>query len=485
MRINITTSRSKTAKSDVVCYFLAPGTHYSRRPVAATTTANDIPPLSVAAEGTGLGFFFDLARYKFYEEPEARRVAGGEAVRELRRLGRTQITWLLNGSVPPAHFCQLLTGALLADYRYLAYKTGQAAHSQQIKLTIVAGKNKTTFLRELKRLQAIDAGVRTARDLANAPASDLVPDDLANFAKQLAKSEGLSFKSISAKQLEQRGYVGLASVGRGSDNPPVMFTLEHRPARVKKGTPPLCYVGKGVCFDAGGINLKPWENMWDMKADMGGAAAVVGAMHAIARLKLPVPVIAVIAAAQNLPDGKSYLPSDVLRYRNGRTVEIQNTDAEGRLVLADALLYAQETLKQRRIVDFATLTGACARALGQQYIGLMSRADDFKAEVIRAGELSGELAWELPLHPEYRKLLKSSIADVRNIGGPLAGAQTAGWFLHEFIADTTDYVHLDVAGTFVASKAEKYWSQPGMTGSGIRLAVALAELTAGLSSSGT
>jgi leucyl aminopeptidase len=401
MRINITTSRSKTTESDIACYFVAQGTHYSRKHVTAPGAPEGARPLHIGLEASRLAFFFDLARYKFYEEPEARRVAGGEAVRELRRLGRTQITWLLDGHVPLAHFCQLLAGALLADYRYLAYKTGKAANSQQLKLTIVAGENKATFQRELKRLQAIDAGVRTARDLANAPAGDLVPGDLADFAKQLAKTEGLSFKSLSAKQLEQRGYVGLASVGRGSDNPPVMFTLEHQPARVKRGTLPLCFVGKGVCFDAGGINLKPWENMWDMKADMGGAAAVVGAMHAIARLKLPVPVVAVIAAAQNLPDGKAYLPSDVLRYRNGRTVEIQNTDAEGRLVLADALLYAQETLKQRRIVDFATLTGACARALGQQYIGLMSRADSLKAEVMHAGELSGELAWELPLHPEY------------------------------------------------------------------------------------
>jgi leucyl aminopeptidase len=397
----------------------------------------------------------------------------------MRKAGLHKLAWILDGEVPLEHFREFVTGALLASYVFDRYKGSKLAARGKEQLTIVAGSNAASFRRELTHLLALDTGLRTARDLANTPAGDLVPLELASQAKGLARAHGLSFRAVSAAQLAARGYVGLTSVGRGSANPPVMFTLGYKPESQKRGAKPLCLVGKGICFDAGGIDLKPWDGMWDMKADMGGAAAVIGAMQAIALLKPATPVHAVIAAAQNLPDGKAYLPSDVLRYRNGRTVEIQNTDAEGRLVLADALLYAQSTLRQRRILDFATLTGACARALGKHYIGLMSRSPELKAAVFQAAEISGEGVWELPLHPEYRLQLKSSVADVRNIGGPLAGAQTAGWFLHEFIEPHTEYVHLDVAGTFVIEEAKKYWSQPGMTGSGMRLAVALAELSAG------
>lgn len=211
-----------------------------------------------------------------------------------------------------------------------------------------------------------------------------------------------------------------------------------------------------------------------MKGDMGGAAAVIGAMHAIALVKPNAAVTGIVAAAQNMPDGNAFVPSDVLRYKNGVTVEIQNTDAEGRLVLADALIFAQRSLKQKRIVDFATLTGACARALGPQFIGLMSRAEGLKQDVLKASKTSGEPVWELPMALEYRKLLKSSVADIRNIGGPIAGAQTAAWYLQHFVEEQTEYVHLDIAGTFSTPKEDKYWSQPGMTGSGVRLAVELA-----------
>jgi leucyl aminopeptidase len=176
-----------------------------------------------------------------------------------------------------------------------------------------------------------------------------------------------------------------------------------------------------------------------------------------------------------MPGGRAYRPGDVLRFANGRTVEIRSTDAEGRLVLADALLFAQRTLKLCRIVEFSTLTGACVRALGHQYIGLMSQSDSLKEQVKQAGAESGELVWELPLHPEYRSLLDSSVADVRNVGGPYAGASTAAMFLHEFIDEDTEYVHLDIAGVFLAEKEEKYWSQPGATGAGVRLACALAQ----------
>jgi leucyl aminopeptidase len=216
--------------------------------------------------------------------------------------------------------------------------------------------------------------------------------------------------------------------------------------------------------------------MWDMKADMGGSAAVIGAMQAIAQLKPDFPVTAIVASAENMPDGKAYRPGDVLRYKNGRTVEIQSTDAEGRLVLADGLIHAQRELGLRRIIEFSTLTGACVRALGHQYIGLMSKAPAFAAQVMAAAEGSGELACNLPLHPEYRTLIKSTVADIKNSGGPLAGAQTAALFLYEFIDEGTEYVHMDIAGTFLADKTDKYWSQVGATGTGVRLVAELVRL---------
>jgi leucyl aminopeptidase len=231
-----------------------------------------------------------------------------------------------------------------------------------------------------------------------------------------------------------------------------------------------------VTFDTGGISIKPWDGMWDMKADMSGAACVIGSIAAIAALALPIPVTAVVVTAENMPDGDAYRPGDILTYRNGKTVEIHSTDAEGRLILADGLIYAQETLGATRIVEFSTLTGACARALGRQYTGGFSQNGELIEAVLTAGENSGELVWQLPMNPEYRAMLRSSCADMKNVGGALAGASTAAMFLQEFVQPGTAYCHLDIAGTMLADKVEKYWSQPGSTGPGVRLAVALAEL---------
>ena len=313
-----------------------------------------------------------------------------------------------------------------------------------------------------------------ARDLVNTPANALAPRDLAARARAVAAQGRLGFRLLSARELARGGYAGITAVGRGSANPPVMFALSYRPRGPRRAGPPLCLVGKGLTFDSGGISIKPSDRMWEMKGDMSGCAAVIGAMHAIARLAPPVEVTGVCAAAENLPDGKAYRPGDVLRFRNGRTVEVRNTDAEGRLVLADALLFAQDTLKQRRIVEFSTLTGACMRALGPQYAGLMSRSAGLAEEVKAAAQAGGEPVWELPMHPEYRGQLDSPVADIINTGGKYAGAQAAAWFLQEFIHRGTEFVHLDIAGTFWAEREHKYWSQTGATGAGVRLAVALA-----------
>ena len=346
-------------------------------------------------------------------------------MRQARDNGAKRLLWQLDGNVPLERFRELATGALLAAYRFSAYKAALAKND--MKLVIGAGANATAFRRELKRLVAIDGGVSLARDLANLPANDKTPELLAAAGKQLAERYGLQYKQLNAKQLAEQGYAGITAVGQGSAHPPVLFTLTYKPKEVKEGAQPLCLVGKGLTFDSGGLSIKPWEGMWDMKADMGGAACVLGAMQAIAELGLPVPVTVVVGSAENMPDGRAYRPGDIIRYKNQKTVETHSTDAEGRLVLADALLHAQDVLGQTRIiVELSTLTGACARALGRQYIGLMSRAPELAGEVLAAGKTSGDLALEVPLHPEYRLLIGRPVADFKNVGGPLAGAQHRG-----------------------------------------------------------
>jgi leucyl aminopeptidase len=461
----------------LVCRFHEQGRHYGM------SAGPDLPAdrqLTLRHHDGQLALAINIDAFKNFERGEARRVAAAASLRQAQAAGLTRVVWLLDGpDFDVQTLREFVSGALLYSYRFDAYKARPKTAKPELELTIAIGKGGANLRRELPRLEAINRGVARARDLANMPANDLTPEQLAATAKQVASAMGLKFTQISAKQLAAQKFVGLTMVGQGSAHPPVLFTLSYTPERSKRRARPLCLVGKGLTFDSGGLSIKPWEGMWDMKGDMGGAAAVIGAMQAIAELQLPVEVIGVVAAAENMPDGAAYRPGDILRYKNGKTVEIHSTDAEGRLVLADALLYSQDNLSQQRIVEYSTLTGACARALGQQYIGLMSRSPLLAEQVKQAATLSGENVWELPLHPEYRSQLDSSSADMKNVGGPLAGAQTAGWFLHEFIREGTQYVHLDIAGAFLADKENKYWGQAGATGAGVRLSVALAELSAG------
>jgi leucyl aminopeptidase len=476
MDIRIVNKPTSANLTDFSCFFFEAGMGYHDADAPAPAPSDRAEVLS---GGNSVTLSLNISALRDYDVADARRVAGGTTVRYGRKWGSADIVWFLDGVVPVERFRELVTGALLADYEYIRHKGNPQAARTGKRLTIVAGGNAATFKKELPRLQAIDAGVRVARDLANLPGNDLGPQELAGWGKDVAKASGLTFKQLTYAQIQRDGYAGLHWVGRGSSRPPALFTLTYKPEKVAKGAQPLCFVGKGVTFDTGGISIKPWDGMWDMKADMSGAACVIGTMQAIAALKLPIPVVGVVVTAENMPDGDAYRPGDVLRYRNGRTVEIHSTDAEGRLILADGLIYAQETLKQKRIVEFSTLTGACARALGKQYIGGFSHTAELIDRVRLAGQNSGELVWELPMHPEYRAMIKSSIADIKNSGGALAGASTAAMFLQEFIAEGTEYCHLDIAGVFLADKVEKYWGQPGSTGPGVRLAVHLAELLAG------
>jgi leucyl aminopeptidase len=459
--------------TDFTCFFFESGKGYHGNTVKV---ASPKPERAESLSGDGsVRLTVNISAYRDFDIAEARRVAGGTTLRYARKWGGSEIVWQLDGKVPLERFTELVTGALLADYEYTAYRSNAKPPTSGKRLTIVAGDNLKAFKSELARLQTIISGVSIARDLANMPANDLGPQELAAYAKELAGRQGLTFKQLSYKQIQDDGYAGLHWVGRGSRKAPALFTLTYKPKSAPKDAQPLCLLGKGVTFDTGGISIKPWDGMWDMKADMSGAACVIGAISAIAALELPIPVTAVVVTAENMPDGDAYRPGDILTYRNGKTVEIHSTDAEGRLILADGLIYAQETLGLSRIVEFSTLTGACARALGRQFIGGFSENADLMGAVLTAGQDSGEPVWQLPMSPEYRAMLRSNIADMKNVGGALAGASTAAMFLQEFIQPGTEYCHLDIAGVFLADKVEKYWSQAGSTGPGVRLAVALAQ----------
>ncbi len=309
--------------------------------------------------------------------------------------------------------------------------------------------------------------VALARDVVNEPAGTMTPRRLAEIATQVAEEEGLAIEVLDEIAIVNEGLGGLAGVAAGSDEPARLIRLTYDPPGA---TATLALVGKGITFDSGGLSIKTAEGMETMKTDKSGAAAVLGAMSAIPALALlggvPVKVIAIIPTTENMPGGSAVKPGDVLKIRNGKTVEVLNTDAEGRLVLADGLSLAVEAGVDA-IIDLATLTGACVVALGRRIAGLMGNHEGWMGQVREASERAGESVWPLPLPEEYRKLIDSEVADIKNIGGGrYAGALTAGLFLKEFVGDVP-WVHLDIAGPARSDDDEGYLSKGG-TGFGVR-----------------
>jgi leucyl aminopeptidase len=316
--------------------------------------------------------------------------------------------------------------------------------------------------------------VNLARELVNTPPCDLYPESFAERAQSVAAKCGLEATILDEAQLQTERMNALLAVARGSDRPPRLVVLRHR--RGGDG-PTLGLVGKGVTFDSGGLSLKTTDQMVDMKCDMAGAAAVLGAMQAIGKLQLPVNVMGVMALVENMPSGKAMKLGDVLKARNGKTIEVLNTDAEGRLILADALSYAVD-LKADHLVDLATLTGACMVALGFDVAGLMSNHEAWSQKVLHAAQAVGEKAWPLPMFPQYREMIKSEVADIRNTGGSrYAGAISAAKFLEEFVG-ATPWVHLDIAGPAWAEH-ENATREAGGTGCFVRTLVELAHTYAG------
>lgn len=365
-------------------------------------------------------------------------------------------------------------GAVLSDYRFTAYLGARASKEQKRRVRSVTIVSPTLDVRGMKRgirrgaQEALAAIV--ARDLVNTPSTHMTPRTLAAKAKEIAAgSKAVTVNVLGAAEIQRLGMEAYAAVGRGSDEPPQFIHLTYRPqGQGSKPAPKVVLIGKGLTFDSGGYSLKTAEGMETMKMDMAGAAAVLGVFSALAAWQPRVEVHGIIAACENLVSGRAMKPGDIVRAKNGKTIEILNTDAEGRLTLADALSYAVD-LKPDAIIDLATLTGACVVALGEEVAGLFSNTEPLAQALMDATRLSGEPLWRMPLRPEYRELLKGEIADLNNIGskGRAAGAITAALFLQEFVG-TASWAHLDIAGPAYAEKQALSYIPAGGTGFGVR-----------------
>ena len=360
-----------------------------------------------------------------------------------------------------------IQGAFIALFDPDKYRTVEKEQKTIDRLVVVLeDADEEAASRGVEIGRIIGEAINFTRDLANEPGAYMTPTDMAERAREIANEFGLSIDVLDEARMEQEGMGSLLSVARGSDQPAKLIILKYTPAKAEsESTELLSFVGKGVTFDSGGISLKPGENMELMKYDMTGGATVLGAMRAIAQLKPPIPVLGVAPCTENLPSGKATKPGDVVKAMTGKTIEIINTDAEGRLILADAIAYAKK-LGATKIIDMATLTGAVSIALGDVNAAVLGTDQELIDEIISAGKEVGEKFWQLPLDKEYTKQIKSDIADIKNVGGRKVGTITAAAFLKEF-ADGVSWAHLDIAGTAWGDDAKPYRSK-GPTGIAVR-----------------
>ncbi|HJS26161.1 MAG TPA: leucyl aminopeptidase [Actinomycetota bacterium] len=398
-----------------------------------------------------------------------RRAIGRVAPRlSKRKRVATTLPQIVRGRLAEDAIQATVEGLVLGTHRFDRYKSssdGRASALEEVELLVAPRTDAKRARAAIQRGQVIAESQAWARDLVNTPALDLPPAELAREAQKMAKQVGLTCKIWTEAELKKGGFGGILGVGQGSVRPPRLIELRYSGGG--KGAP-IAFTGKGIAFDSGGLSIKDSAGMEWMKSDMGGAASILGTMRAIALLRPRVNVIAAIPSAENMPSGSAIRPGDVLHHRGGKTSEVLNTDAEGRLVLADALAYLAEQ-EPRVIIDTATLTGACMIALGSDVWGAMGNDADLIDDILTAGDEAGEPGWELPMHEPYRKLIDSDIADIKNIGKRYGGAITAAMFLREFVGDTP-WVHLDIAGPAFSDRVGDYWPK-GATGSPVRTLV--------------
>ncbi|CAN5426529.1 leucyl aminopeptidase [soil metagenome] len=412
-------------------------------------------------------------------DAERLRVAAALAAKQAGRLEATSLAWALPSSGPAAGegAAALAEGTILAAYAFNRFITPDPKKPRLRieKLTVAVGDAAEDEVAEALRVAKIATDAQNrARDLQNLPPNVATPNYLAERAREIADAHGhLSVKILGHNEIVEHGIGGLHAVAQGSEIEPRLITMTYTGGGSGEK---LGLIGKAVTFDSGGISIKPSAGMQDMKMDMSGGAAVIEAVGAIADLGLKLNIVAVVPATENMPSGAAFRPGDVIQQFNGKTIEITNTDAEGRLILADALSWAIQEMGADRLVDLATLTGAVVVALGSTYAGLISNDDEFSEEVRSIGERTGEILWRLPLHEEYRRLIDSKIADLMNTAPKRkAGTIYAGSYLNEFVEDKP-WAHLDIAGTSWDTGRE-YWGS-GPTGFGVRLLVELARARA-------
>jgi leucyl aminopeptidase len=378
------------------------------------------------------------------------------------------------GEIKPADIANFALGAQLRGYNFKKYKSkarkkngdSKDANSRTLKKIVIHCADPKAASQAFVPARAIAEGVTLARDLVNEPANVLGPGEFAARARALSK-RGVQVDVLGPRTLHKLGMNALLAVGQGSARPSHLVVMQWKGAGAKGGAP-IAIVGKGVTFDTGGISLKPAAGMEEMKGDMAGAACVVGLMHELAARKAKVNVVGIIGLVENMPSGSAQRPGDVVTSMSGQTVEVLNTDAEGRMVLADCLWYVQERFKPKAVINLATLTGAVMVALGKEHAGLFSNNDELAQRLIAAGEASGEKLWRLPLGPKYDKMIDSKVADMKNTGGKWGGSISAAQFLQRFIKDGTPWAHLDIAGTAMSSvdsEINRSWG----SGFGVRL----------------
>jgi leucyl aminopeptidase len=361
------------------------------------------------------------------------------------------------GGVAPADLASFALGALLRGYQFKKYKTktrkkdgaDAEANDRTLKKIVIHCDDPRAAGQAFAPARAMAEGVMLARDLVNEPANVLGPAEFAARAKGLSKL-GVQVEVLGPKALQKLGMNALLAVGQGSEKASHVAVMQWKGAGARGGEP-IAIVGKGVTFDTGGISLKPAAGMEEMKGDMAGAACVVGLMHELAARKAKVNAVGIIGLVENMPSGSAQRPGDVVTAMSGQTIEVLNTDAEGRMVLADCLWYAQGRFKPKAVVNLATLTGAVMVALGKEHAGIFSNNDELASRLIAAGNATGEKLWRLPLGPKYDKMIDSKVADMKNTGGKWGGSISAAQFLQRFIKEGTPWAHLDIAGTAMSS----------------------------------
>ncbi len=409
-----------------------------------------------------------LGNRKDFNDEKARQ-ASGTAIKKIQSSGLSSIAAEIPGIAKVGEVGgtqAFVEGAILGSYRFLNYKTEYKDKNNLKSISIIGGGSRVG----LKKGKIIAEAVCLARDLASHPSNVATPTRLSTEARKIAQVENMSCEVLNRDKFTKMGMGAFASVSIGADEPPKFILMEYKGG--KKGEKPIAFIGKGITFDTGGISIKPSAKMDEMKYDMCGAAAVLGIMKAIAGLKPKRNIIAAIAATENMPGGRASKPGDIVKAYNGKTIEILNTDAEGRLVLADALSYVAKHHNPACMINFATLTGAVIVALGHVATGAMGNDDKLIRSIIKAGDVTGEKVWELPLWEEYCNDVKSEIADVKNLGAPgQAGSIAGGAFLKAFVGNIP-WVHLDIAGTAWWEKNQPYVPS-GPSGVGVRLSIEL------------